>query len=248
MLGGRTLAALLVLALGVTGCGGDDDDSDASTSTSATEAPSTSSSSSTTPAAVCDPIGLSDGAANVAEATGDIDGDGADDGLLSYRLGADEWHLRVELAAGGAADVVIPTFGAGAIAVLGGADVDGDGGDEVWAQTGSGASATIIGLARFTDCELERVTFAGGDPAEFPVGGSVGNTAGLECEAHGDPTADLTGYTATNTGEDTYEVTATEYALDGTVLVQGASRVSTATVGDEAFARATTFSCDDLSL
>lgn len=244
---GRTLAALLVLGLGMTGCGGDDEP-DASTSTSATEAPSTSSSSSTTSAATCDPIGLPDGAANIAEAAGDVDGDGADDDLLSYRLGTDDWRLRVELAAGGAADVVIPSFGDGAIAVLGGADVDGDGDDEVWAQTGSGASAAIIGLARFTDCKLERVTFAGGDPAEFPVGGSVGNAAGLDCEGHGDPTADLTGYTATNTGEGTYEVTATEYALEGTVLTQGASAVTTATLGDEAFARATSFSCDDLSL
>lgn len=176
-----------------------------------------------------------------------MDGDGAQDVLRSYRLGADEWHLRVELAAGGAEELPIPTFGDGAIVVLGGADVDGDGGDEVWAQTGSGASAAIVGLARLADCTLQRVTFAGGDPVEFPVGGSVGNAAGLECEAHIDPASDLTAYTATNTGEVSYEVTATEYTLEGTVLVKGASEVSTATMGDEAFDRATTFACDDLS-
>lgn len=246
MLMGRAVAAMLVLALGTAGCG-DDDAPDASPSTSATEAPSTSSATSTTPGPACDPLALPDGAANITDAAGDVDGDGAQDVLRSYRLGVDDWHLRAELAAGGAEELAVPTFGDGAIVVLGGADVDGDGGDEVWAQTGSGASATIVGLARFTNCTLERVTFVGGDPAEFPVGGSVGNAAGLGCEAHIDPASDLTAYTATNTGEVSYEVTATDYALKGSVLVQGASEVSTATMGDEAFARATTFACDDLS-
>lgn len=243
---GRALAPLLLLALGTAGCGGDDP-ADTSPSTS-TSAASTSSSSSRPPDPGCDPIVLPAEAANIAEALGDVDGDRADDELRSYQLGADEWHLQVELEAGGGADVVIPTFGDGSVVVLGGADVDGDAADELWARTGSGASATILGLARLVSCQLVRITFASGDPAELPVGGSVGTASGLSCDAHLDPASDLTAYTATNTGEATYEVTATEYALDGTVLIQGASEVTTATVGDEAFARATTFACGNLSL
>lgn len=247
MLMRRALAPLLLLALGAAACGGDDAP-DAATSTSTSEAPATSSSSTTEPAPACDPISLPDGASNITVAAGDTDGDGADDELRSYRLGADDWHLQVELGGGGGADLAIRTYGDDAVVLLGGADVDGDGADEVWARTGSGASATILGVARFVGCQLVRVTFASGDPAELPVGGSVGTASGVSCDGDGDPASDLTAYTATNTGDDQYEVTAIEYELDATVLVQGASEVTTASSGDDTFTRATAFACDDLSL
>lgn len=245
------LVLVTALALMLAACGGGHDKASARTSTTARRSPTTHSPTSaptTTTTAECGPVSVPKAAAEVANASGDVDGDGADDVLRSYLLGESDWHLQVALAAGGGADLAIATFSGGSVSVLGGADVDGDGADEIWARTGSGASATILGLARFASCGLTRVTFPAGDPAELPVGGSVGTTSGLECESHVDPTADLTTYDASNTADDQYEVHATEYALNGTTLTQLGTKTSTATAGDDAFARATSFACHGLSL
>ena len=249
----RRLVLLATLVVTIAACGGGGDDADASlTTTTSSDASSTTTTTAdpttTTAPTDCDNVSIPAGATDVSEELADVDGDGDPDELRSYLVGDADWHLQVELAAGGGADLAITTFGAGAVAVLGGADVDGDGADEIWARTGSGASATILGLARFAHCALTRVTFTGGDPAEIPVGGSVGTASGLECEAHVDPTADLTGYTATNIGDDQYDVSATEYALEGTTLAQKGTETSIATAGDDTFARATTFVCGNLSL
>lgn len=238
--------AVAVIASACSGDGGSDAAPTSTAAPSTTHAPTTSTADPSA-AAACPTIEVPDGATEPTQAEGDVDGDGAADGLRSYRAG-DGWHLAVDLAAGGGAVTTVVTFDEIGVSVLGGADVDGDGGDEVWARTGAGASATIVGLARLVDCQLVRVTFAGGQPAELPVGGSVGTTTGLHCEAQLDPAADLTAYTATNTGDTSYDVTATEYALEGTVLVAGATQTAPATVGDDLFARATTFTCDGLSL
>lgn len=245
----RTTSVVLLLALVAAGCGDDDEtsptttDGATTTTTSTTEAPTT-----TTSEPLCEEVEVPAAATDVIDATGDVDGDGHLDALHSYRLG-DEWHLHTMLTAGGGADGLIRTSPDSAVAVLGGADVDGDGADEALARTGSGASAVIVGLFRLSDCALTQVTLPGGDPAEFAVGGSVGSAAGLECDAHVDPDADLTMYTAMHTGtDDTYEITATEYALDGTVLVEKGTSSSTVGAGDAAFERATTLRCDALTL
>jgi hypothetical protein len=231
-------AALLAVALGA--CG-DDDDAAPETTTSA--APTTTDESTTTTAPpACAPASVPDDAVEVSEADGDVDGDGSGDVLRTYLSGAD-WHLQVELAADGGADLVVPSFG-GLVGIIGGADVDGDGTDEVWLRTGSGASATIVGLARLVDCDLVRVTFAGDQLAELPVGGSVGTTSGLECSG-----STITAYTASLREGTTYDVTGTEYTLDGSVLTE--SGTSTATVDaldDAAFVPVSTFSCGDLVL
>jgi hypothetical protein len=246
------LALVTALALILVACGGGHDDKPtARTSTTARRSTTTLSPTSaptTTAAAECGPVSVPKTATEVATASGDVDGDGANDVLRSYLVGESDWHLQVALAAGGGADVAIATFSGGSVSVLGGADVDGDGADEIWARTGSGASATILGLARFASCGLARVTFAAGDPAELPVGGSVGSASGLECASHVDPTADLTAYDATNTTDDQYEVRATEYALNGTTLTQLGTKTTTATAGDDAFGRATSFACHGLGL
>ncbi|MFZ6005408.1 MAG: hypothetical protein ACOYXM_15915 [Actinomycetota bacterium] len=187
-------------------------------------------------------------ASQVSEATAEVDGDGAPDTVRAYVLSDGDWHLQVTLAAGGGDDLAMATFGESTVAVLGGADVDGDGRDEIWARTGAGASATILGLATFRGCALERVVFEGGDPAELPVGGSVGTASGAECDARVDPTAHITTYVASNTGGDQYEVTATEHSLEGSVLVPRGSTTTNTSIGDDLFGRATRFSCGDLTL
>ncbi len=239
-------AAAVALLAGACGGGG----SDATTTTTSTTAPSTTSSSttSTTAAPRCPAVAVPDGATSLAEATGDLDGDGSPDTVRSYLMGSTDWHLQVELAAGGGADLAIAPSGADAVTVIGGADVDGDGADELWARTGSGASATILGLARFGDCALARVTTPGGEPIEIPVGGTVGTASGAACTGRDDPAADLTVYTASNVGPRAYEITATAYVLDGATLVQKDTTSSSATYGDAAFTRASSFSCGNLGL
>ena len=238
------LAALVVLAA----CGGDDDEPTAtrrSTTTSATATDDTTTTSAPTPS--CPEVVEPADATDRATVTGDVDGDQRADELISYRDGSGAWHLQVRLGAGGGAGLAVPSPGDTSVQVLGGADVDGDGAAELWARTGAGASAAIVGLARLTDCRLERITFATREPAEFPVGGTVGTAAGLQCRA-GSAGSVLTSYTATNMGDDRYEVVAQEWKLDGTTLVSGTSTTTTVAATDGLLGRASSFSCGDLAL
>jgi hypothetical protein len=235
----RPVAALALAVALLAGCG--DDDATPATTTAEATTTTTEVGTTTTQGPACPPVNVPDTAAEVTEQDGDADGDGTDDELRTYRVG-DEWHLQVELAADGGSDLVLPSFGGG-VGLVGGADVDEDGTDEVWARTGSGASATIVGLARLVDCELQRVMFATGELAELPVGGSVGTSSGLECRA-----GVVTAFTATLTAGSTYEVVATSYALEGTTLVERGAETTSVEATDDEFARYTSFSCGDLIL
>lgn len=244
-------AAFAVLALTAGACsddggdGGDDDEGAATTTGPGATETTQDGATTTTPT---DPACPAPDAPEPEDAlSADVDGDGAADevGILQQ---TGELVLRVDLAAGGRAALVLPTVGIDGSGLIGPADVDGDGAAELWVRTGSGASAAIVGLVRFVDCKLVQVNFQNGDPAELPVGGSVGTSAGLSCEGSVDPAADLTTYLAGNVGEETYEVTATEYTLDGTTLTQLGSATSTVTTSDPAFGRYVTFSCGNLAL
>lgn len=244
----RALAIPLAALALVAGACSDDGDEDVGSSTTTTEESSSEpggDTSTTTTAEPACPRAEAPDSDTTVEA--DVDGDGAPDEVGSTERPG-ELVLHVTLAAGGDAVLVLPTFGVGGTGLIGPADVDGDGAAELWVRTGSGASAAIVGLARFADCQLVQVTFAAGGPAELPVGGSVGTSAGLSCDGSVDPTADVTTYLASNVGEETYEVTATEYALDGPALTQLGSTTSTATSNDPAFARYVSFDCDGLAL
>lgn len=241
----RTALVVAAVAALSSGCGDDDPSATTTTTetttTSTTDAAPTTATAPTTTTPACGPVTLADGASEVTEVAGDADGDGSLDRLRTYVSG-DEWHLQVELAAGGGADLVIPTFGGG-VGIVGSADVDGDGAEEVWARTGAGASTTILGLARLVECGLVRVTSTTGEPAELPVGGSVGTTSGLECSGGG-----LTTFTASLREGTTYDVVATTYALDGTALVPTDETTTVADALDDSFSRYATFSCGDLVL
>lgn len=245
------VAALLVL---LAGCGDDDDASETTTTaeaTTTTEGP-TSTEATTTTAPACEAIDPGAGEPDQMDATADVDGDGQRDQVQTYRLSGEEpgtrFTLQVGLAAGGGASLELPGDGVTTVAVLGGADVDGDGDDEIWARTGAGASATILGLFAFEDCALAPVTFAAGGNVEFPVGGSVGTTAGLECSSIVDPEAHLVAYSASNVSEDEYEVTATKYRLEDGVLTASSSEPEVGNVQDPDFERIARFHCDDLEL
>lgn len=244
----RVVAAVALVALGALGAGcSDDDEAAPETTTTSERTTTTEATTTTTQPPACGAVAVPPGAEELTEVPGDADGDGADDTLRTYRVG-EEWHLQVELAADGGADLPLPSFG-GAVGIIGGADVDGDGTDELWARTGSGASATIVGLARLVGCELVRVTFASGELAELPIGGSVGTTSGLECRDAPDDPADLIGYTATLADGTTYEVAAVRFALEGTSLVEQGTDTSTVDALDgDAFLPVTSFRCGDLVL
>lgn len=220
--------------------------------TTTTEAPTTTTTGPTTTTAgplgsPCPDVSIPASAEEITEVSADVDGDGHDDVLRTYRDG-DEWTLQAEVAATGGSQLSIESFG-GAVGVVGGSDIDGDGTDEVWARVGSGASAVIMAVADFEDCTLAWVTRADGARAEMPVGGSVGTTSGVECDASIDPEADLTTYTAVLVGEGPdYEVTAVEHTLDGSTLVEGASDDAVVSALESEFDRYTSFSCADLSL
>lgn len=240
----RIAAALLVVLAGaLAACGEDDDAGPPASTTTTTESPTTTApTTTTTQAPACPPVAVPSGAEEVTELDGDADGDGTEDELRTYRVD-DEWHVQVELAADGGADLVVPSFG-GSVGIIGGADVDGDGADEVWARTGSGASAAIVGLARLVDCELVRVTFPAGDLAELPIGGSVGTTSGLSCPDDGG----LTAYTATLSEGTIYGVAAVTYRLEGSALVETGTDTTTVDATDDAFLQYATFTCGDLTL
>lgn len=244
---GAVALAVVVLAVAA-GCGDDGDDGAAQRGASTTSTRSATSETTTTssPGPACTELDEPAGR-EMASAPGDVDGDRRADELISYRDAAGAWHLHVALAVGGGADLLVPTVGDASVQVLGGADVDGDGTDELWARTGAGASAAIVGLARLVDCSLVQVTFAGGEPAEFAVGGTVGTAAGLRCHA-GPGASVLTSYTATHTGDDRYEVTSLEWIIDGPTLVAGPTATTTVVVTDPLMAWASSFSCGALAL
>jgi hypothetical protein len=163
------------------------------TATSPTTSPTTST---TTAPAACPPVAaLPVGIVETAAEPIDVDADGATDTVRSYAVsatpGAGDWHLRVELAAGGGADLTLPfdPLPAG-VTVLGGTYVGSnvDPGPEglrpmIFATIGAGASAAIVGLYRLSGCDLvvvQNTEF--GAPAEFVVGASVMHTDGLRCE------------------------------------------------------------------
>ncbi len=201
----------------------------------------------TTAGAPCtDAVPVPEAASALVARTGDIDGDGVDEALRSF-LVDDTWILQVETAAGFGTELELASSGGGAVALIGAADVDGDGAEEVWARVGSGASTVIVGLVRLEACTLERVTFESGQPVELPAGGSVGATAGVECRSD-EVDADLTTFAGFHRDDQRYDVTATQWTLEDEVLVERSSSTAELRADDPDFARTTTFTCHDLAL
>lgn len=146
--------------------------------------------------------------------TGDFDGDGSADELLTYQVGVDDWRVRIVFADGGGADAAI---GDGEDFApprpIGGFDIDADGPEEVFLTVGSGASTARVGLYDVAGCVATRIT-AGGVPAVFNVGGSVGTVSGITCPGDGSLQRVFASYVA----EDAYEGGFEPFLLDGSVL------------------------------
>lgn len=254
-------AASLTLMLGMTACGDDDDEAtgdsttsedttstsaETTTSVSTTEAPTTEAPTTAPPTSAADCVGAAEGATAESSATGDVDGDGTDDTLEVLHDGAGTWFLQVTLGSGGSTVMELTTDGVGGAEMIGAADIDEDGKEELFVQTGAGASAAIIGI--FTvqgGCDLEAVTFDGA-PAAFPVGASIGATSGLQCSNAPEPPGIFAFAGASSDGQ-TYDVTTAELQLSGTLLTQVGETTGTANYGDELYTAASTFHCDDVT-
>ena len=165
----------------------------------------------------------------------DVDADGFADTVRSYTVSASpsagDWHLRVELAAGGGVDHALPFDPAPAgVTVLGGSYIGStvDPGPEgarpaIFMTVGAGASASIIGLYRLVGCSLQPMA-----NGEFPVGGGVIHTEHLRCE--GVAGTSLLVYVTTEYDDvaATHEITQTAHTrTDNALTVFGTPAVST---------------------
>lgn len=260
------IAALSTILFVSPGCGGDDGDGTDGQAGATSAGPSTTSSvpvtaavpTTTTPPTTTVRVTTTAGAhscpANPVPAaatmvterprSGDYDGDGHPDGLRLYAVGG-TWHLRAEPAGGGGADVEIgPVRPGETVQPLGGADVNSDGADEVFAIVGSGASTNIVGLFVLRSCRLQRVVL-NADNATFAVGGSVGHSSALTCQ-----TPNLVYYEAVlvQGSDSSYTGRTTTFRLTGASLIALTSTTATVNWEDPSFARYVTSSCGGLRL
>lgn len=207
--------------------------------TTTTVAPTTTTTT-TVPGTACPALpALPAGAIETGVEVIDADADGLADTVRSYASssspGAGDWHLRVELAAGGGSDVTVPfdPMPAG-VTVIGGTYIGStvDPGPEgqrpmVFATVGAGASASIVGLYRLSGCDLVEVQNASfATHAQFAVGASVMHSEGLRCE--GVAGTSLLVYIETMFDDSTMEhdIVETAYTRDGNDLVVYGTPVS----------------------
>ncbi len=115
----------------------------------------------------------------------DLDGDGAPDTV--YLVQHDEgWFVVAELAAGGGAQVdLVGVERRSFVRVLGGADIMGNGSEDVVVVTSVGAYTEQVGFVRLADCDLFELAFDDSSPARFLTGASVSNGEALYCPGDG---------------------------------------------------------------
>ncbi len=167
----RRWSGLLVLVV-VTGCGAGDSPRWISRRNPAPRrlrrpprrpTPSTTASTATTvpttePDPACGNVFVGAGNPEQVDLEADVDGDGRDDAVSSFRSEGDEagraYVLQVSLAAGGGAATQIAAPADASVALLGGAPLDRtDGRDVLWVRVGSGAATTILGLFHLDGCD-----------------------------------------------------------------------------------------------
>jgi hypothetical protein len=244
----------LAFLLATAGCGRSGDDPTLRGEVPTTEATTTSTTArpTTTTAPACKETFKGSGNPDQVDEAADVDGDGRDDAVSSFRAGGEEggrrFVLDVALAAGGGASVDIAAEEDASVALLGGAVVERrDDRELLWVRVGAGASTVILGLYWFDDCELAPVRRPDGEPVELPIGGTVGSVSGAECGSVADPEADVLVYEGRHVGGEEYEVTVTElrYA-NGVLSPSPGAEPATSTTDD--VSRAARFRCDDLTL
>ena len=193
-----------------------------STTVPVTEPPTTTLAPTACPSLALLPAGSVESASKLVDA----DLDGLTDTVRSYALNgapvAGDWHLRVELAAGGGVDVALPDDPApGAVKILGGAYVGstvepGLGGTRpaLFVTTGAGASASTVTLFRLDGCAL--VPMGAGS---FTVGAGVTHGSNLRCDGTAGTSVLAYQDWALNADGVTFDVTDTGYTRNVNDLV-----------------------------
>lgn len=182
----------------------------------------------------------------------DADGDGVADRLSTYLDRNGSWRLRLEAANGDVleASLDVEREVSSLVEPLGAADLDGDGtADEVLTVVGAGAATNLIAVHTRIDCDLVAVTLDGA-PITFPVGGSVVNIAGLQCEdtdANGVTNVVIAWLgTVDPSDPQRYQLQGIEYQLRGSELTQVGTRTRDAALGEADFVYGQ-LACDNLA-
>ncbi len=166
----------------------------------------------------------------VEETIGDLDGDDAPDQLTTYAFETDgETHFvfRVHLASGFFDEVILDQADSIApVRPLGTAAI-GSGRPVAFVVESSGASTLNVSLWGLHDnrddpCSLGRVTIPDHTvPVVFPIGGSAGSGAGLECrDVDGDGTAELVEHDVLRAEGETYDATLRAWTWPGAGALQ----------------------------
>lgn len=145
----------------------------------------------TTPAACPDPGAIPPaGASDVTSVRGDLDGDGIIDEVFSWSevvAGETQWSLGLVPGSGNGARTTLTQPDVGPVALLGAADADGGGRDEVFLRvaappdgvSGAGTNVQIWGAA---SCSFEAAVIeAGPEPATFVIDGEGTDRSGAWC-------------------------------------------------------------------
>jgi hypothetical protein len=188
------------------------------------------------------PVALPEGTLVFAGGSGDFDGDGTSDDLLTYQVAADNWRLRVIFADGGGADATIEdVMDFAPPRPIGGFDIDGDGTAEAFLTVGAGASTTHVGIFDVAACVVTPVTVNGAHTV-FPVGASVGAVSGLSCAGDGIVRRTF----AQRTDETTFAGGYEDYTVTGSDLVS--QQVVTDALTEEQAGVLGQFDCGGLTL
>ena len=215
-------ALLVVPALLATACTGSSGGSPA--------APPTTSPTPVVAAASPSPAAASPSAVALAKeaAPGDVDGDGRADEVTVTTTA-----LSVTLSAGGTVSAPLVDADVPKPVVSGLHDLDRDGRNEVWVETGRGASTSFVQAFRYDGQSLQELTFEGGH-IRFGIGGSVTHGDGFRCTANGQ----LLVSTAESDDGTSYRVRNVTYRVSGFTLVRLVETLATASSMEDPRVRA----------
>lgn len=250
----RRIIPFVLIAL-LAGCGGDDGAGGTTTtaeSTTTTEPVTTTSEATTTTGGAadgCDAPAVATDAEERIDVEGDVDGDGTDDTVTSFR-DSEGVHLTVELANGaGRGSVILASAEVGAVGGLQGiVDINGDGAGEIWAIVGSGAAALLYEPFIVEGCAPKPILLNSA-PAVFAVGGSVNNAAGVRCDdLDGNGALDeVVRLEASSTDGENFETTSTGFTMLDGEFSQLSQQQGAITSGDPGFDEFSSFACGDLT-
>lgn len=181
----------------------------------------TSESTETTLAEVCPTSELPSGPSTTPAAV-DVDADGLPDTAYMVQTSAG-WQAVVEFGGGGATVAALSgTNDFDQPFVIGDADLDGDGVNELAVSMGVGAYVGLVGFVRVRDCDIVQLAFEDSSPAVFATGASVGGGEALIC--NGDGTIDVYFFTLfpgsdAGSPEAEYESGWAPYRMEGDIVV-----------------------------